>query len=99
MLLQSLYTPRGKVPRRIFYKFEALTMIETHQKGMYLRFKGRSIPWKCHPIDFASRFPPRQLEARGFGAKILELGIESMKIESGACDLPPEGSKKKSYRN
>ena len=29
-------------------------------------------------------------------AKILELGIETLKIESGACDLPPEGSKKKS---
>ena len=46
-------------------------------------------------IDFASRFPPRQLEARGFEAKILELGIETMKIESGACDLPPEGTKEK----
>ena len=52
---------------------------------------------KAGIIDFASRFPPRQLEARGFGAKILELGIGTMKIESGACDLPPEGSKEKSY--
>ncbi len=48
-------------------------------------------------IDFASRFPPRQLEARGFEAKILELGIETLKIESGACDLPPEGTKIKSF--
>ena len=49
-------------------------------------------------IDFASRFPPRQLEARGFEAKILELGIETLKIESGACDLPPEGSEKKFWQ-
>ena len=48
-------------------------------------------------IDFASRFPPRQLDAKGFEAKILELGIETMKIESGACDLPPEGTKEKSF--
>ena len=47
-----------------------------------------------HEIDFASRFPPRQLEARGFEAKILELGIETLKIESGACDLLPEGAEK-----
>ena len=25
---------------------------------------------------------------------MLELSIETMKIESGACDLPPKGSKK-----
>ena len=35
-------------------------------------------------------------EARGFEAKILELSIETMKIEFRAPDLPPEGSKKKS---
>ena len=40
-------------------------------------------------IDFASRFPPRQLEPRA-----LELDLGTLKIESGACDLPPEGSEK-----
>ena len=34
---------------------------------------------------------------RGFEAKILEVAIKTMKIESGACDLPLEGSKKKSF--
>ena len=28
--------------------------------------------------------------------KIFELAIGTLKIESGACDLPPEGSKKSS---
>ena len=41
-------------------------------------------------IDFASRFPPRQLEA-----KILELAIGTIKIESGACDLPRGGGRRK----
>ena len=50
-------------------------------------------------IDFASRFPPRQLDARGFEAKILELGIKTTKIESGACDLPPKCSKKRVMTN
>ena len=35
-------------------------------------------------------------EARGFEAKIMELGIETMKIEFRASDLAPEGSEKKS---
>ena len=38
------------------------------------------------------------LEARGLETKILELDIKTMKIESGACDLPPEGSKKKFWQ-
>ena len=44
--------------------------------------------FEMHRIDFVSRFPPRQLEPR-----ILELELGTFKIESGACDLPPEGSK------
>ena len=36
-------------------------------------------------------------DARVFEAKILELSIETLKIESGACDLPPEGSKEKEF--
>ena len=31
-------------------------------------------------IDFASRFPPRQLEARGIWAKVMELDIGASKI-------------------
>ena len=45
-------------------------------------------------IDFASRFPPRQLEPRA-----LELDLGTLKIESGACDLPPEGSEKNIWRS
>ena len=41
-------------------------------------------------IDFASRFPPRQFEPRA-----LELNLGTLKIESGACDLPAEGSKER----
>ncbi len=59
---------------------------------MFDRFSGKS--FSSEKIDFASRYPPRQLNARGFEAKILEVGIGTTKIESGVCDLPPERSKK-----
>ena len=42
-------------------------------------------------IDFASRFPPRRLEAK----KKPTLDLGTSKFESGACDLPPGGSRKK----
>ena len=51
-------------------------------------------PAARYQMDFASRFPPRQLEA-----KILEVAIGTIKIESGACDLPPEGSKERVGRS
>ena len=49
-------------------------------------------------IDFTSWFPPRQLEARGIWARILELDIGTIKNGFRACDLTPGGSKKRSYR-
>ena len=45
---------------------------------------------------FASQFPRWQPEARDFEAKFLEFGIETMKVEFRAPDLPPEGSKQQS---
>ena len=57
-----------------------------------------SEPACVQAIDFTSRFPPRQLEARGIWARILELDIWTTKIEFRACDLTPGGSKKRSYQ-
>ena len=50
------------------------------------RFMRKGIP----KIDFASRFPPRRLEAK----KKSKLDLGTSKFESGACDLPPKGSAK-----
>ena len=45
-------------------------------------------------IDFASRFPPRQLEAN----KNSKLALGTLKNESGASDLPPEGRLSKYFQ-
>ena len=45
-------------------------------------------------IDFASRFPPRQLEAEAFRPKMSKIGVGSTKNGFRASDLHPEGLKR-----
>ena len=61
--------------------------VEVHRGGVG---QGRKVE-----IDFASRFPPRHLET--CRPEISKLDLGTIENGSAACDLPPEGPKKKSW--